>query len=466
MRTRDRLRPDGQPGIEIVPERHPHPSHRERDRGSAAGHGESGGGEHPRGPCRQAANQSCKMTKHTNPASVTRNTNKPILIVGGGFGGMRVARLLSKRRKELGHPILLIDKHRHHVYTPLLYEVASGCTTGAEMELSLIRGATFRFGEVMRSCCEIASAQGTVTGVDATRQEARLIRRRVEALMAPKRNGRKNGTIRLVVGGGGATGTEFAAEMACCFRSMVRRGALKRDAWEVTLVEATNRLLGMLKPELSAFAKRRLERLGVRVMLDTCFKGVEDGTVVITPRPLKPGESAGALVCDLRPGSEKRLPADCIVWTGGVRGPSVLKSFNLPLDPKDRVIVDSSMRVKGRRNLYAVGDCASLTDPKTGRPVPSLAQAATREADVAAANILADEGLAKTRRAYDFPSFHTVVPLGGKYALACIGRVTITGFLGWVVRRLADLRYFVTALPVRYALHAYIRGAWLYVKND
>ncbi|OGL73238.1 hypothetical protein A3E39_02915 [Candidatus Uhrbacteria bacterium RIFCSPHIGHO2_12_FULL_60_25] len=448
------------------------------------------------------------MTKHTNPASVTRNTNKPILIVGGGFGGMRVARLLSKRRKELGHPILLIDKHRHHVYTPLLYEVASGCTTGAEMELSLIRGATFRFGEVMRSCCEIASAQGTVTGVDATRQEARLadgsvlaygalvlalgsetdffgipglreravtlktrqdaldIRRRVEALMAPKRNGRKNGTIRLVVGGGGATGTEFAAEMACCFRSMVRRGALKRDAWEVTLVEATNRLLGMLKPELSAFAKRRLERLGVRVMLDTCFKGVEDGTVVITPRPLKPGESAGALVCDLRPGSEKRLPADCIVWTGGVRGPSVLKSFNLPLDPKDRVIVDSSMRVKGRRNLYAVGDCASLTDPKTGRPVPSLAQAATREADVAAANILADEGLAKTRRAYDFPSFHTVVPLGGKYALACIGRVTITGFLGWVVRRLADLRYFVTALPVRYALHAYIRGAWLYVKND
>lgn len=441
-----------------------------------------------------------------NPTANARHGKKPILILGGGFGGLRVARLLSKKLKRLGQPLALADKHRHHVYTPLLYEVASGCTTGAEMETPLIRGASFRYPEIMRTCCEVAFLEREAAGLDArakrvsfadgttlgyhtlvlalgaetdffgiqglrehaltlkTRRDALDIRRRIETLMG-RSNGRKNGKIRILVGGGGATGTEFAAEMACCFRAMERR-AIKRGTWEVTLVEATGRLLGMLKPELSTFAKRRLERLGVRVMLDTCFKRIEDGTVTVTPRPLKLGEEPTALLCDLRPGAEKTLSADLVVWTGGIRGPSVLNAFGLPLDPKGRVIVGTDMRVQGRKDVYALGDCASLVHPKTKVSAPALGQTAIRQADVAASNILADLAGRRPHREYDFPSWPTVIPLGGKHAIASIGRLTLTGLPGYIVRRAADLRYFLSALPLWYALRAFIRGAWLYVQND
>ena len=287
-----------------------------------------------------------------NPTASPRSNNQPIIIVGGGFGGMRVARLLSRQRRCLKRPILLIDKHRHHVYTPLLYEVASGCTTGVEAETRLIRGAAFRFEDALKSCCDVAFMRGEAAALDPaartlrlkdgtslayhtlvlalgseteffgipglrehaltlkTRQDALDIRRRVEMLLTKSQGSRKNGALRLVVGGGGATGTEFAAEMSGCFHAMERRGALRRGSWEITLVEATGRLLGMLKPELSSFAKHRLEKRGVKVMLDTCFKTIENGTVMIAPRPLKP-ENPGRARVRSRPG----------IGTASVRGP-------------------------------------------------------------------------------------------------------------------------------------------------
>ncbi|TAL18966.1 NAD(P)/FAD-dependent oxidoreductase [Patescibacteria group bacterium] len=435
-------------------------------------------------------------------------TKKPIIIVGGGFAGLRLARILSRYRRRIpDNPALLLDRHTHHVYTPLLYEVASGCTTPSELAPALIRGATFRFTEVIKTCCEVNFLHEEVVALDAaaktvttksgvvlayeklalavgaetdffnipglrekaltlkTRRDALVLRERIAACLKKKREG-KEVLLNIFVGGGGATGVEFAAEIAGCFRQMERRGALDRSDWSITLVEATPRLLGSLKTEYSARVKERLVKLGVKVHLDTCIKRVEGNHVVLAPRPLRAGETIEELVCEFRAEFEKKFETDIIVWTGGVRGAAILEKFGLPLDRKGRVIVGGDQRLAGNPDIFVIGDSAAVTNPVTKETAPMLAQSATRQAEVAATQILADLGVPVSRRSYDFPVYPAVIPLGGKQALAVIGQLSFPGFFGWLVRQAADFRYFLSILPWRRAITAFFHGAWLYTRND
>lgn len=432
-----------------------------------------------------------------------------IIIIGGGFGGLRAAcDLVSLGAKGRGYRVILLDKSEYHTYTPLLYEVASGCAeeliseskliggvssylreyalaNGFEFYKSEIVGADFLNKKILLSdgsdlsFSAVIFAPGAETdflGIEGLREaaftlktvaDALRVRRRLLGLIEEKKKGRPM-PIRIIVGGGGATGVEFAAELTSGCLHLVRLGVLAESDWSITLVEAGPRILSTDREKVSYRARRRLENLGVKVLRDTCIKRVEGERVVLAPGPLNSGESAEVLLCDFRPESENIFAADMIVWAGGIRANSLLEKVGLPVDKKGRVRVADTLEVQGweRQNIYALGDCALLLNPQTNLPVPALAQAAIACAKVAAKNIIYDLEGFKSRVHYTFRSFPTITPLGGKNALATYGERHIWGLLGWMLRRAADLRYFLSILPLGKALKIWLTGALIYSHND
>lgn len=422
---------------------------------------------------------------------------------------MRAALDLSRSRaKRMGHRLILLDKGDYHVYNPLLYEISSGCAdermSGKVMskgvlshiaEHARLGGFEFYKGEVgavdaaarkivlkdgsslgFKALIIASGAEVDFFGIPGLKEQAITlknlddavrIRERLMRMIKDERGGREV-QIRIMVGGGGATGVETAAELAGNFRHLEREGKIKNGGWTITLVEATPRILGMLPKEISEHARVRLEALGVKVLRDTCIKRVESGKVVLAPRPLREGERSEELLCDFAPEAEKMFEADLIVWAGGVRANPLLADSGFEVDRKGRVAVSDTMEIKGkeRENIYAIGDCAALTDPKSGQTVPAMAQAAIDEGAVAAKNIIYDlEGL-NTRARFKFKNYPVIAPLGGKSAIAVLGRVHFTGLAGWILRQAADLLYFISILPFFKAIKLWSYGAWIYIKND
>lgn len=434
-------------------------------------------------------------------------TEKPIVILGGGFAGLRLARRLSAHHQALRRPILLIDRQAHHVYTPLLFEVASACADGDDKEEALLAGTTFRFSDLLHRYPGVTLVQENIEAIDGQRrtvtygggkkieaatlvcalgsepdffgipgleqkaltlktwESACVIRRRITAFVKKKRLGQAV-AFQIFVGGGGATGVELAAELAGAFRLLEQHGAVGKSDWSITLVEALPCLLNMLPPALSEVAKQRLESLGVKVHLDTCIKRLEDRVVVLAPRPLRPGEKREELVCAFPAAFEKTFETDMMIWTGGVRGHSVLQHSGLARDRKGRVVVHGGMGIADHPGVYVIGDCAAPTNPVTPAQVPLLAQAALAEAEIAATQILADHGVRVLRRSYTFPSYVYTIPLGGKQAIAAMGGMTFTGFLGWLIRQGADFFYFLSLFPLPLALRVFFGGMRNYSHND
>lgn len=439
---------------------------------------------------------------------------EPIIIVGAGFGGIATARALGKRRRALrGREIILVDRSDHHLYTPLLYEVATGFDPrealgdpDREFESALVRGATvplvdglskplaregiqFLHEEVLeidrekrtvkfasgrtRSWSALVLALGSepdfydIPGLKEcsfplkTVRHALAIRRRLRALLVAKKHGEES-HISVVIGGAGATGVEIAGELVHFFGQAVRRGVLRPSDITITIVEAAHRALSQFSEPFAGLAEKRLERWGVKFYFDSCVQSVDRGKVVLVPRPLKPGEEEKSLVCEFRAEKRKELDADLVVWTGGVRGPNQLAEWGFAVDAKGRVPVDAFCEVSSGSGVYVIGDAAALIDPKTQRAVPGLAQVAQLEAQVVAGHI-AERVSAKP---YHFPYLHTIIPVGGKYAIADVFGFKFHGLLGWLARQAADLRYYTTVLPFWQALGVWYRGARVYTQND
>lgn len=439
-----------------------------------------------------------------------------VIIVGGGFGGLTAAVRLARLRKgRKDFRVTLIDKSAAHLYYPLIYEVATGWfRSEAEddvrrtRERRLKEGASIGFDALQRPFrrrgIEILDAEavgldagaskllladgrelgyahavialGSVPndfGIEGMAEHAHFlysmrgalaIRRRVRDLVTARRRN-EIPHIHVVVGGAGATGVEFACELAGLFSKLERKGELRRSDWTIEVVEAGSRPLGAFPEDLSRWALRRMERLGIKVFLDTCVKGAHKDHLILMPRPLRDGEKSDDLLCDFRKENEKEITHDLFVWTGGSRSSPGHAKLGLPLDAKGRVETGEDLRVRGHRNLWVIGDGAGLTDPKTGRAVPPLAQAAIAEGKTVAENIVSVMRGGETRP-YGFPKMAIAVPLGGMYGIADVYGLHVKGRIVYFLKLAAEARYFFKTFPFTIAWKMMLRIMKAYRKND
>ncbi len=409
-----------------------------------------------------------------------------IVILGAGFGGLTAAVRLSRRLgKRPGCEIVVVDKHTHHLYRPWLYEAATGDApesrleagvatpfedlrthlaaegvkveyqeaTGIDREaraLVLADGRRLAFDDLIVAVGAVPDFYG-IEGLERhshplySLQDALVVNRHLRELVAKKK---KNEIpfIRVLVGGAGPTGVEFACEAASFMRTQVKKGRLGAGEYSIELIEASPRPLPAFHPQLSAWARKRLERLGVKLILDACIRGAHRDHVVLAPRPLKAGETVDMLVCDFKKEHEKEVTSDLLVWCGGFKARPFVKDLGLPLDARGKIEVDATLRVKGEEHVWAVGDCLTLLDPESKRPVPQLAQGAIHQAERVAENVVRAMRGAPPEP-YAFPVMHTLVPMGGAWGVADVYGFRFRGYLVWPVRLAADMRYFFRTLP-------------------
>lgn len=444
---------------------------------------------------------------------INMNPQKQIIIAGAGFGGLAAATELAKYLAcDERWRILVIDKNNKHIYYPLLYEVASGRVTGVANDNCELMGSASIFYDRLfaRANRDLTQfIQGEIIGVDRAKREVHLADGRVffyEYLVGAfgsqteyfdieglrqhaydLKNTKEGLRIRLkikelleevvarekldlniVIGGGGPTGVELAGELANYFWKLTQQGKLTTGKYDITLVEGSPRLLSMCPPKVSARVLNRLENLGVRVLLDSCVKSVDQKYVTVVPRPLRQGETEDVLVCDFRGEKEKKLESDLVVWAGGIRAASLAAQLGSVADRKGRVEINEYCQVKdnGRQQakVYAVGDC-TLFQNEQKQFIPALAQSAIEEGKICGYNILADiYDLGKKNIKVRY--YRTIVPVGGKYAVFVGKKYCFYGFFPWVIRELVNLKYFMEIMPTISAIGYWLRGIDTYSKND
>jgi len=436
------------------------------------------------------------------------DTSHPIVVLGAGFGGLAFVRALKKAGVCGSRRVVVIDRADQHLFTPLLYEVATGFVehenigsakllgtgvTVANSSLFARLGADFMCGKVVGidhaaktvqvegmepvpySHLVIAlGAEPNYFGIPGLKEhsfalktvrEADRLRQRLHDMLH-KREAGKRDHLDIVIGGAGPTGVELAAEITMFFKQHMVKGHLKPEDFTIHLVEAQSRVLAALPSDASAYALERLRALGITVHLDSAVKEVGPRMVTLVPRACKPGETPDKLLCDFTSAGSMTIDADLVIWTGGIRGSSALESFGIPLDARGkRIEVGPDFAVAGLKDVYAIGDATVMMNPDTKLPVPWLAQAALDQGSTLAQIIIAALR-GDNAPVYRFKTFAYAVPLGGKCAYVHAFGMTFRGTLGWCMKELSVLRYFLSIMPLSDAVSHWYKGAKMYSGND
>jgi NADH dehydrogenase len=392
-----------------------------------------------------------------------------VVIVGGGFGGLYAARRLASRPVR----ITVVDRQNHHLFQPLLYQVATAGLSPADIA-SPIRALVEEHPNVKVCMGDVVSvdlpgrrvllADGELTydfviiatgvrhgyfGHDEwealapglkTLDDALEIRRRV--LAAFERAEReldaqaRDPWLTFVVVGAGPTGVELAGAIAELARFTVAGEFRMFDPAKarVVLVEASPRLLAAFDARLAERALWSLKELGVDVRLgcrvtDICPEGVE----------LDSGF----------------LPARTVLWAAGVSGSPLAQTLGVPLDRAGRVLVEKDLCVPGHPEAYVVGDLASLAGDD-GQTLPGLAPVAIQQGEHAADNI-AGTVEQRARQPFHYRDKGIMATVGRASGIAQTGRLRLSGFLGWLAWLFIHILYLI---GFRNRLLVMIQWAW------
>ncbi len=271
--------------------------------------------------------------------------------------------------------------------------------------------------------------------------------------------------LKILIGGGGSTGVELAAEIQGWICELKKENSgVKECAAQISIVEGSGSVLSMLHAKIAAKVTKRLKHLGVTIITDEFISEVN-----------------GEQIC-LKSG--RILPYDIFVWAGGIKAPKVLTDIEIQKAKSNMPMVQANMRCLASQagipatpdlkfnSVYGLGDSVCFMDPRTGRPVPYVARAAIAQGGVVAHNIFEDikveEGLSKKRnhKVYLPMEYPYIVPGGGKWAAAKFGPFIISGFLGWVLKCLVELNYFLSVLPTGLAFKTWFKMLRIFIKND
>ncbi|TPI14643.1 NAD(P)/FAD-dependent oxidoreductase [Mesorhizobium sp. B4-1-1] len=400
-----------------------------------------------------------------------------VIVVGAGFGGLELTRALS------GAPvrITMIDKRNHHLFQPLLYQVATTSLATSEV--------AWPIRHLLRKRKDVTTLLGNVTGVDRagkrvlledgspvpydtlvlatgarhayfghdewepfapglkTLEDATTIRRRIllafEQAERETDPDKRQALLTLVIVGGGPTGVELAGTIVELahdtlrgeFRSIDTRQAL------VVLIEAGDRILANFAPQLSDYARKALERLGVTVELG---------------RPVTKLDAEGVVFGD------RRLPARTIIWAAGVAASPAAEWLAVPADRAGRVLVEPDLTVPGSPDIFVIGDTAHVLRPD-GKPVPGVAPSAKQEGKHVAATIKARLAGDNAPRPFRYKHAGDLATIGKRAAAIDFGWIKLTGWLAWWLWGIAHI-YFL--IDFRNRLAVSLSWLWIYLTGQ
>jgi len=402
-----------------------------------------------------------------------------VVIIGAGFGGLTMAQALKRAPVQ----ITVVDRTNHHLFQPLLYQVAIAGLSPADIAMPIRsilckqKNVTVLLDEAIDVDFDqqivnlrdgklkydyLALATGGRTGYFGHDEwekfapglkdldDAVEIRRRVLMAFeaAEKESGaeRRRELMTFVAVGGGPTGVELAGAIAELARFVLARDfrSIHPEAAEILLLEGGPKILPGFAPDLSESAHRQLTELGVKVRVNAQVTNIDEGGVYL---------------------GEETIRAATVIWGAGVRATSLTTRLGAPLDRAGRVLIERDLTVPGHRNVFAIGDMTHLE--QDGKPLPGVSPVAMQMGRSVARNIQNDLA-GKPYQEFRYVDKGSMATIGRKAAIAELGKLHLSGFAAWMAWLLVHIFFligfrnrFVVIFNWAWSYFTYQRGARL-----
>jgi NADH dehydrogenase len=400
-----------------------------------------------------------------------------VVIVGAGFGGLTAARRIAR----LPIQVTVIDRKNHHTFQPLLYQVATAGLSPGEVaapirwilrghrnvEVLLEEVVDFKLEQKKLITKEqvldydflvIASgathayfghpqweplAPGLKTIEDALEIRRRVLLAFELAERQTANNDAQSGSpLQFVVIGGGPTGVELAGTLAEIARHALNHEFRKIDPKQtrILLLEGGPRVLAPYSEELSRKAEYQLRRLGVEVRTSSVVTRIEPGAVWV---------------------GDEKIPAPVVLWAAGVAASPLGRKLGVPIDRAGRVLVEPDLSIPGHREVFVIGDLASLND-ENGKMLPGVAPVAIQQGDWVAETIARDLEH-QPRRNFAYHDKGSLATIGRAAAVAQFGKFELSGYFAWLAWLFVHIFFLI---GFRNRLLVMIQWAWSYLTYE
>lgn len=380
-----------------------------------------------------------------------------VIIIGGGFGGLNAAKSLKKADVE----ILLLDKANHHLFQPLLYQVATAALSPGDIAAPireilakqpnasvlladinkvdtlqqmvitnddeqffydyLILAPGSRHSYFSHPDFE-AMAPGLKTIDDAIRIRERILLsyERAEKCKDPEEALRY---MQFVIIGGGPTGVEMAGAIAEIARKTLVRNFrnIRPEQTKIYLIEGASQVLPSFPKDLGEKAKKELEHLGVEVILNSFVTAMNNEGIFI---------------------GDKFISSLNIIWAAGNKASPLLQSLDTPMDSSGRAIVEADLSIRGHDNVFVIGDAAYYVDKK-GNPLPGIAPVAIQQGRYVA-KLIKDQTPKTKRKPFKYFDKGMMATIGKEKAVVMIGKIHFSGYFAWLTWCFIHVAYLIS----------------------
>lgn len=408
-------------------------------------------------------------------ANIKRNEQRRVVVVGGGLGGLKLVSSL----RDTDFQVVLVDKNNYNQFPPLIYQVASAGLEPSNISFPFRRlfqgwkNFFFRMAEVQHIDTEekaIKTSIGTIhyddlvlaagattnffgnknieasalpmKSVSESMRLRNTILQNLERAETEDNEARKQALMNIAIVGGGPSGVEIAGVLAEMKQTILPRDYpdLDTSCMHIYLINATPRLLGAMSEHSSREAEKALKELGVEVMTNCMVTDYVDKELV-----LKDGQ---------------RISAETVIWVSGIKANNIDGIPPESIGHADRILVDRFNRVKGLKDVYAIGDqCIVEGDEAYPYGHPQLAQVAIQQAKTLAKNLIRQEK-GETEQPFSYHNLGTMATIGRKKAVVEIGKLKFGGFFAWLLWLIVHLR---SILGVKNKTIVFLNWMWSYM---
>ena len=408
-------------------------------------------------------------------ANIKRNEQRRVVVVGGGLGGLKLVSSL----RDTDFQVVLVDKNNYNQFPPLIYQVASAGLEPSNISFPFRRlfqgwkNFFFRMAEVQHIDTEekaIKTSIGTIhyddlvlaagattnffgnknieasalpmKSVSESMRLRNTILQNLERAETEDNEARKQALMNIAIVGGGPSGVEIAGVLAEMKQTILPRDYpdLDTSCMHIYLINATPRLLGAMSEHSSREAEKALKELGVEVMTNCMVTDYVDKELV-----LKDGQ---------------RISAETVIWVSGIKANNIDGIPTESVGHAGRILVDRFNRVKGLKDVYAIGDqCIVEGDEAYPYGHPQLAQVAIQQAKTLAKNLIRQEK-GETEQPFSYHNLGTMATIGRKKAVVEIGKLKFGGFFAWLLWLIVHLR---SILGVKNKTIVFLNWMWSYM---